>query len=170
MIRWLLSRRVNRMERYLGVPVDETRYILKHSVKALLACGGLTKISRYHGTLPADVYATAKIAAYRQEDCGSCLQITVNLARKAGVPAELIRDLIAGRTKALPEALRDVYQFAEEQANRTDNPALRERLRQRYGDHGLIALALAITSARTFPTLKRALGYATSCSRMEIVA
>lgn len=170
MIRWFLNRRLNQMERYLGAPVDETRYILKHSVKALLAYGGLGRISRYPGPIPADVYAAAKIAAYRQEDCGSCLQITVNLARKAGVPAELMRDLIAGRTKALPEPLRDVYRFAEEQANRVDNPDLRERLRQRYGDHGLIALALAITSARTFPTLKRALGYATSCSRMEIVA
>ncbi len=170
MIRWLMNRRLNQMEQYLGVPVDETRYILKHSVKALLACGGLAKISQYRETLPADVYTTAKIAAYRQEDCGSCLQITVNLARKAGVPAEFVRDLIAGRTKALPEPLRDVYQFAEEQANRVDNPELRERLRQRYGDDGLITLALAITSARTFPTLTRALGYATSCSQMQIVA
>jgi hypothetical protein len=170
MIRWFLNRRLNQAEQYLGVPVDEARYILKHSVKAFLTCGGLEKIARHHGPLPADVCFTAKVAAYRQEDCGSCLQITVNLARKAGVPAELIRDLIAGRAKALPEPLREVYQFAEEQANRVDNPELRERLRQRYGDHGLIALALAITSARTFPTLKRTLGYATSCSRMEIVA
>lgn len=170
MIRWFLNRRLDQMEQYLGVPVDESRYILNHSVKAFIACGGLTKISRYHGTLPADVYATAKIAAYRQEDCGSCLQIAVNLARRSGVPADLIRNLIAGRMQALPESLCDVYQFAEEQANRVDNPELRERLRQRYGDDGLIALALAITSARTFPTLKRALGYATSCSRMEIVA
>lgn len=170
MIRWFMNRRLNQAQQYLGVPVDEMRYILKHSVKAFLACGGLTKISQYHETLPADVYATAKVAAYRQEDCGSCLQITVNLARKAGVPAELIRDLITGRTEALAEPLRDVYQFAEELANRVDNPDLRERLRQRYGDEGMIAVALAITSARTFPTLKRALGYATSCSRMQIVA
>jgi hypothetical protein len=170
MIRWFLNRHLNQVEQYLGVPVDEARYVLKHSLKAWLTCGGLQKISRYHGPLPADVYFTAKVAAYRQEDCGSCLQITVNLARRAGIPAELLRDLIAGRTKALPEPLREVYQFAEEQANRVDNPELRERLRQRYGDHGLITLALAITSAGTFPTLKRALGYATSCSRIEIVA
>ena len=169
MIRWFLNRRLNQMEKFIGVPIDETRYILKHSLDALLACSGLQKLSRYHGPLSAEVYFTAKIAAYRQEDCGSCLQICVNLARKSGVPAELIRDLIAGRTQALPEPLRDVYQFAEEQANRVDNPELRERLRQRYKDAGLIALALTITSARTFPTLKRALGYATRCSRMEIV-
>jgi hypothetical protein len=152
------------------VPIDETRYILSHSIKALLAYSSLSKLSQYRGPLPPEVHATAKIAAYRQEDCGSCLQISVNLARKAGVPAALLRDLAQGRISSLPESLRDVYRFAEEQANRSDNPELRERLRQRYGDDGLIALAIAVTSARTFPTLKRALGYATSCSRVEISA
>ena len=168
MVRWFLQRKIKAAEKFLGVPADETRYILRHSVKALLAYGSLQKISRYHGPLPVDVYYTAKVAAYRQEDCGSCLQITVNLARKEGVSAELLRGLVAGRKEILPEPLREVYQFAEEQANRVDNPELRERLRQRYGDHGLIALALAITSAGTFPTLKRALGFATSCSRVQV--
>ena len=167
-MRWWINHRLNKMQQFLGVPIDETRYILKHSEKALIAYAGLGKISRFQKSLPADVYATAKIAAYKQEDCGSCLQITVNLARKAGVSAELIRTLVAGRTVDLTPELREVYQFAEEQANRVDNPELRERLRQQYGDEGLITLALAITSAGTFPTLKRALGFATSCSRIEI--
>jgi hypothetical protein len=170
MMRWLVNRRLNRMEKFLGVPIDETRYMAAHSLDALRACAGLRQLSEYHGSLDLEVYFTAKIAAYRQQDCGSCLQITVNLARKAKVRAELIRDLIAGRVQALPEPLRDVYRFAEEQANRIDNPELRELLRQRYGDAGLITLALAITSAGTFPTMKRALGYATSCSRVQIVA
>jgi hypothetical protein len=170
MIRWILKRQLDEMERELGVPVDETRYMLEHSVKALVACSGLKRISEFHGTLPSDVYYTAKIAAYRQADCGSCLQISVNLAAKNGVPGALIRDLAAGRTHALPEALRDVYTFAEKQANRIDDPELRERLRKRYGDSGLIALGVAIMSAQTFPTLKRALGYALSCSQIEIPA
>ncbi|HUZ04617.1 MAG TPA: hypothetical protein VMU62_04615 [Acidobacteriaceae bacterium] len=168
MIRWYLLRKIQAAEKFLGVPADETRYMLQHSVKALLAYRGLLKISRYHGPLPVDVYYTAKVAAYRQEDCGSCLQITVNLAKHDSVSSVLLNTLLAGRTEALPETLREVYQFAEEQANRVDNPELRERLRQRYGDDGLIALALAITSAGTFPTLKRALGFATSCSRVQV--
>jgi alkylhydroperoxidase family enzyme len=170
MIRWLLNKRLNRAARSLGVPMDEAQYMLDHSTKALLAYSSLSKLAHYRGPLPADVHAAAKIAAYRQEDCGSCLQIAVNLSRKAGVPPSLLRDLADGRLSALPEPLRDVYRFAEEQANRVDNAELRERLRQRYGDEGLIALALAVTSAGTFPTLKRALGYATSCSRVQIVA
>jgi alkylhydroperoxidase family enzyme len=168
MLRWYLEKKIAAAERELGVPATETRYILRHSIDALFAYASLRKIAHYRGMLPADVYAAAKIAAYRQQDCGSCLQITVNLARKSGVSAELIRTLLDGRTDVLPEELREVSQYASEQANRIDNPALRERLRQRYGDAGLIALALAITSAGTFPTFKRAVGLATSCSQVQI--
>lgn len=168
MIRWLFRRKINDAEKFLGVPAEDARYILRYSVKALIAYSGLQKVSRYHGTLPAEVYYAAKFGAYRQEDCGSCLQITVNLARKDGVATERIRDLLDGRVEALPEPLREVFQFAEQQANRVDNPELRERLRQRYGDHGLITLALAITSAGTYPTMKRVLGFTTTCSKVQV--
>lgn len=42
------------------------------------------------------------------------------------------------------------------------------RLRERYGEEGLVELALAIASARVFPVTKRALGYALSCSKVEV--
>jgi hypothetical protein len=45
-----------------------------------------------------------------------------------------------------------------------DPTDLRERIRARHGDEGLVELALAIAAARVIPTTKRALGYATSCS------
>ena len=168
MLRWFFERKIAAAERELGVPATESRYMLRHSINALFAYASLRKLARFHGPLPADVYAAAKIAAYRQQDCGSCLQITVNLAKKSGVSVDLIRTLLDGRTDTLPEALREVSQYASEQANRVDNPVLRERLRQRYGDAGLIALALAITSAGTFPTFKRAVGLATTCSQVRI--
>ena len=46
--------------------------------------------------------------------------------------------------------------------------ALRERIRQRYGDEGLIELALAIAACRTFPVTKRVLGFAVSCSEVTV--
>lgn len=170
MIRWLLNRQLDRAEKELGVPVDEARYIAQHSVKALLTYGSLAKISEYRGPLAPEVYYAAKIAAHREQDCGTCLQISVNQALRDGVPKGLILNLVNGEIAALSRDLREVYRFATEQANRIDNPELRERLRERYGDQGLITLAFAITSAATFPTVKRVLGYAVSCSRAEIVA
>ena len=49
-----------------------------------------------------------------------------------------------------------------------DDDTLRETLRKRYGEHGLIELAYAIASSRIPPTVKRGLGYAKSCSLVAV--
>jgi len=49
-----------------------------------------------------------------------------------------------------------------------EDDALRGSIRLNYGDEGLIEMALAIASCRTFPTIKRALGYAVSCSAVAV--
>jgi len=49
-----------------------------------------------------------------------------------------------------------------------DDDVLREKIRQHFGEAGLVELALAITSCRVFPTTKRALGYAKRCSLVQI--
>lgn len=170
MIRKLLHFMINRVERRLGVPVDESRYMLDNSLGSFAAFSTVQMWADRHKALPTAAYYVAKIAAYRQEDCGTCLQIAVNLARNAGVNAEIVRHAVDGRTEALSPGLREIYRFAEQQANRTDDDGARERLRTEYGDEALIELALAIASARMFPSVKRTLGYAKSCSRVNIAA
>jgi hypothetical protein len=164
MMRSLLRRMIDRMEKRLGAPADEARYMLEHSPGSFLAFSTVQTWTNRHKAVPVEVYYTAKIAAYREEDCGTCLQIAVNLALQAGVSRELVRNLAYGREELLSAELRDVYRFAEKQANRTDDDPLRERMRERYGDEGLIELALAIASALMFPAFKRTLGYAKSCA------
>ena len=65
--------------------------------------------------------------------------------------------------------LADVYRFAEAVTQRGENLGeLRERARARYGDEGLIELALAIGFSTVFPVVKRALGYPVSCERVTV--
>jgi hypothetical protein len=45
---------------------------------------------------------------------------------------------------------------------------LREQPRNRYGDAGLVELALAISSSQVYPITKRALGYATHCAKVTL--
>jgi hypothetical protein len=131
--------------------------------------GSVRSWAHYHKAMPAEAFYVAKIAAYRQEGCGTCLQIAVNLTKKSDVKRDLIRAAMDGRVSALPAELRMVYRFAE-QANGQDNPELREEIRSRYGDEALllIDLAFAIVGSRAFPTFKRVLGYAKSCSQVAI--
>ena len=79
--------------------------------------------------------------------------------RRQGVPPQPVTRLL--------EELKEAYCFAEAVVTLNgEDDSLRERIRLRYGDEGLIEMALAIASCRVFPVTKRALGYAVSCTAM----
>ena len=168
MIRWFLHRMINRVEKKLGVSTDESRYLLDKSMSSFLAFSTVQTWVDRHPHVPNGVYYAAKIAAYREEDCGTCLQIAVNLARAAGVPSDLVRAAANGRVEALPAHMQEAYRFGGMQANREDDDELRERFRARYGDEGLIELGMGIASARMFPAFKRTLGFAKSCAMVKV--
>lgn len=101
------------------------RYLADHSLSSFRRWSGTRDIANYHHVLPAEVYYIGKIAAYRVEDCGSCLQIVTHTAKKGGVSSDLIRATLEGRVDALPPDLQRVYRFSERQAHRIDEPELR---------------------------------------------
>jgi alkylhydroperoxidase family enzyme len=169
MIRRLILKRLDIEERALGESLDYVRHIVRTSLPAFFKFALFTPLSQHRRKLPLAPYHVARIVATQDEDCGTCVQIEVNLARKDGVPAEHIRAVLNNRPEALPPELAEVYRFAKAvvEASGGDND-LRQRLRQRYGDEGLVEMALGIAAARVFPVTKRALGYATSCALVEI--
>jgi alkylhydroperoxidase family enzyme len=169
MLRRLVLRRLDAEERKLGgVSVEYLRHVARASLPAFLKFALFTPLAGHRKKLPADAYHLARVVAVRHEDCGTCVQIEVNLARKDDVAPELLRAALEGRFDDLPPHLADACRFARAVCERGDDAELRERLRARHGDEGLVELALAVAAARVFPTTKRALGYATSCSLVEI--
>jgi len=102
--------------------------------------------------------------ATRDEDCGACVQIELNLARKAGVARDTLESVMEETPQRLPSDLANVYQFTEAVVKATgEEEGLRQRLRERYGEEGLVELSLAMASCRFFPIMKRTLGYSKSC-------
>ena len=169
MIRWLIRKRLDAAEKHLGVPIDYVRHILDVSLGAFLKFAKVMPLAEYRKALPVAPGHVARIVTLMQEDCGTCVQIGVNIAKKDGVDARILQAVLAGNPEALPEDLADVYRFTEAVVTASgEEDGLRERMRQRFGEEGLIELALAIAVCRVFPTTKRALGYATSCSRVAI--
>jgi alkylhydroperoxidase family enzyme len=164
MLRSLVLKQLDAEERKLGgVSVEYLRHVARNSIPAFLKFALFTPLSRHRSRLPADAYHVARLVAVRAEDCGSCVQIELNLARKSGVAAGVLRAVLDDRPEDLAPPLADVYRFARAVASQADDPELREHLRARHGEQGLIDLAFAVAAARVFPTVKRALGYATSC-------
>jgi AhpD family alkylhydroperoxidase len=169
MLSWLINRKITKAERELGVSLDYARWIAKASLPATLRMAKFTKLLHAHRG-PATAVHVASIVGSMADDCGSCVQIGVNLARKAGVSREILEAVVRRAPETLPADLADVYRFAEAATlNAPELDDFRERVRDRYGDAGLIEIALAVAMHRVYPTLKRGLGFAKSCS-LELVS
>jgi alkylhydroperoxidase family enzyme len=164
-MRFLLSKAIDAMERRLGCSMDYVRFLLRVSVRALLAFVGTALLGSYRSRMPRAARYVAQIVATQSEDCGSCVQICVHMAKADGVPDSILEDALYGRLDRLPAGLAEVHRFAHAVCAWESNAGeLRERVRRRFGDEGVTDIALAIAAARVFPVAKRALGYSQSCS------
>lgn len=169
MLKRFISHQLNRFEKSIGVSVDWARHVLRHSLRLFFKFMKFGSFAKSRRALPLPAWHVAVIVGARSADCGPCVQIAATLARKEGVAVEILKAVIDQRPDALPLDLREVYLFSESVMAHSDEcEALRESLRARYGEEGLIELAFALASGPVIPTIKRALGHATSCSKVTI--
>ena len=163
-----IFRWIDSFEKKSGVSAESARWMANVSPKAFLKFGKLGKLAQYRNALPADASAVAHLVAARSEDCGPCVQIGINFAKHDGVSPDILRAVYDRQPDRLPPELADVYHFAESVVSGGEDETLRERVRQHYDDEALIELGLGMAVARTFPLVKRTIGYAKSCSLMKI--
>jgi alkylhydroperoxidase family enzyme len=167
MLRSILFRLIRRQERQLGASLEYLRDVARVSPSGFLKFALIAPLGTHRRHLPRDAWHVARVTAAFAEDCGTCVQIAIDLARRDGVSASVLRAVVAGDPSALPDTLRDVYRFAAAVAAGHDNDELRKRLRHYYADEGLVELSLAIAVSRVIPTLKRSLGHAQSCALLR---
>ncbi|MCA9076257.1 MAG: hypothetical protein KDA93_14605 [Planctomycetaceae bacterium] len=169
MLRRFLHGRLNAEEKKLGESMDYLRHVVDVSPGAFLRFASIMPFANSRKVLPRDAWFVAQIVAAQHEDCGPCLQISVNLARKSRVDPKLIRAALDGNLDEMSPEIADVYNFTKSIVEKTgDEDPLRETLRARYGERGLIELSYAIASASIPPTVKRVLGFAKSCSLVTV--
>jgi hypothetical protein len=164
MLRRFIGWRLNVAEREMGTSVEYVRHILRVSVGACLAFTRFLPLARYRRKLPLEAVHVARLTALCYEDCGDCVQGEVNLAKKEGISLTVVQAILTGEGIELPEELADVYHFCLAILETRDDEGLRQRVRAHYGEEGLVEIALALGACRVFPTIRRALGYAKSCS------
>jgi hypothetical protein len=119
---------------------------------------------------PGAALAAAGIVGTLAEDCGPCTQISVDLALAGGVKADVVRAILAGDAAAMGADAALAYRFARASLARDleAGDAARDEIVRRWGQKGLIALAMSLTSARMYPTLKYAMGYGKTCSKVVV--
>lgn len=169
MNRWLLTRLLKWGEKQIGGVSMDFAYHLRDVAPSRLWRFTFIKViegDRKH--TPADVYHAAGMAAAMTEDCGPCVQIHVNLALKDGVDADVLRSLATRRLDKVPADVALGFKYGEAVSKGEMADEMRDQIRAKWGEKGLIELAFAIAAARFYPALKRGMGYAHTCERVVV--
>ncbi len=152
-------------EKKLGVSLDYMREIAANAPAAFRILGRVSQLGQ--SLKPVDRHAAhlAGLGAAMHDDCGTCVQIHINLARADGVPEDVLRRAVMGEAGTLPATLAQSFRFGEAvAANDPEMHELREKLERTLGKRAVIEMAIGIGFARFYPTVKRALGHAKSCA------
>jgi hypothetical protein len=169
MIKWFLSRWIDKFERTWSYDAGYLRDVLDADPRALMAFGKMTGIGAYRKDVPPAVYCAAGIVAVMSEDCGPCTQLAIDMAQRAGVDPAILRAVVARDLKGMPDDVALAVRFAEASLRHApEADDLRTEVVRRFGKRGLVSLAFAITAARLYPTLKYALGHGRACTRVTV--
>jgi hypothetical protein len=92
------------------------------------------------------------------------------MAAAGGVKPDILRAILAGDEAGMGESAALGWRFARASLARDMNAAdpLRDEILHRWGSKGLVAVSMAITTARMYPTLKYALGHGKACSKVVV--
>lgn len=169
MLRALLKGQIDKMERTWGYDAAYMRRVLNASPMSFLKFGFVSQMVDRRAA-PAEALAAAGIAGTLVEDCGPCTQISVDMAAAGGVKPAVLRAILAGDEVGMGETAALAWRFVNASLARDMAAAdpLRDEILRRWGERGLVAISLALTSARMYPTLKYALGYGKACSRVTV--
>jgi hypothetical protein len=144
-------------------------YMLKESPAAFFKFASLAKASSHCEVVPIDMRFAAKISGAMAEDCGPCAQLTVDMALEAGMAKDQIEAVVRHDTDAMNAETALGFGFAQAVLHRSDDQdEQREAVRRRFGEKGVIDLAMALQMGRLFPMMKLALGYAKECRRVSV--
>jgi len=169
MLKTMLTRWIDGFERQWGYDASYMRRVLAASPATLLKFSFVVGVVDRKAA-PGAAIAAAGIAGTLAEDCGPCTQISVDMAAAGGVPPAVLRAILAGDEAAMGEDAALAWRFARASLARDMDAAdpLRDEIVRRWGDKGLVAVSMAITTARMYPTLKYALGYGKACSKVVV--
>jgi hypothetical protein len=157
------------MGKQLDYDISYVREIMDIDLSALLALSKLSALSNYHRDVPVAVWHAARLAGAMDADCGPCSQLMVTMAERDHVAPELLRAVAAADDAALSaEVLLGVRFTRAVLAHSAEADVLRDEIVQRWGRRALLSLAFGIVATRIYPTLKYALGYGRTCTRLQV--
>ena len=163
------TRYIDRFERTWGYDASYMRALLKAAPRSFFKFGFVSGLVDRKAA-PVEALAAAGLVGTMAEDCGPCAQLSADMAWASGVKPQVLRAILAGDEAGMGESAALAWRFARASLARDMETAdpLRDQIVGRWGEAGLAAIALQLTVARMYPTLKYALGYGKACSRIVV--
>ncbi len=171
MIAFLAKRLINMMETRLDADMGYLRALNAASPRGFDRFLKATALARHCEAVPLTVSHAARLTATAFEDCGPCVQIAVGQARAAGLTDDVIKAVLEADRANLPADIALAHDFTRSiLVPSAVSDDLRQAVRARWGEAGVVDLAMATQGSRLFPMIKRGLGYAQSCQQVRVGA
>ena len=127
-------------------------------------------LSSHNEYLPPDLYHSIKLRSMQLADCGPCLKLSLTMAEQAGLSKDKLSAILTGDLEGMPRFIKLGLAYADAIVNRTDKmDELTREIEIEFGKRGLWDASLAVVYGQFYPTLKRGLGIATSCSPVSVL-
>ena len=169
MLKWFMKCKLKAFGEAFDYDTGYARELVDADTGAGLALARLSAAASYRSDAPLAGWYAAKIVAAMSEDCGPCVQLSVRMAEKSGVPESDLRAIVAGDVARMCADAALGYRFASAVIARSaELDDLRAEVTRRWGGKALGALAINIVTTRAFPAMKYALGHGQACVSVDI--
>jgi hypothetical protein len=169
MLQWIARHRLRAFERAFNYDASYMHQMLDASWTAFARFMPVSKMAQYREDVPLLTWHAAKIASTLSEDCGPCTQLGVRFAEMDGIAPATLKAIIEGDEQAMPPDALLGWRFARAVlAHSLEADGLRDEIVHRWGERAVLSLALGIAAARTFPTVKYAMGHGKACVRIHV--
>lgn len=169
MISTLLKMGFQRFGAQYSYDTSYMAHIADTSTAAGLRLSMLPMYSQFRGPKEAlNVWAGAMLGSTHEGDCGPCVQLIVDMALQAGVPANQLALCLEGNANAAGDVGLG-FNFSQAAITDADELVdLRQEIETRFGTAAVTAASFAASSGRIYPVLKRGLGFGQTCSQVKI--
>lgn len=168
MLKWIATKLIKNAEAKTGEPGTFMEDVLEADMAAFWKFGMFTPMSTHRKTVPSEAWHLARLGAMQVQDCGPCVQTTINYAVADRVAPHLLQAGLDGGHDLAGDHLL-AYRFGKAVAeNSYELTDLLEEVEATFGKAGQVELALCIAGAAVYPTVKRALGHGLSCAKVVL--
>ena len=126
-----------------------------------------TKFNKYRRKTPLDVYHVARLATFKNEDCGKCLQLNIRMALEEGVEQKTVKQVVSN-PENLSSQHKLVHDFTLALLNdNSDLNALSDEVEKIFGREVLVEISVCVATCRVYPTMKKGMGYSKECALLD---